>query len=479
MVSEFHKGEGQNRTTRDRSIGKKMVLSPKSRDHECETVDLIISGGTIVTVNENMDVIEDGAVSIKNGNILDVGDKAGIEERFHAAETIDAGGAVVMPGLINAHTHIPMVALRGYADDLPLEQWLKDEIWPAEAEAVTAENVYNTSKLAIAEMIRSGTTTFSDMYFFEDQIARASKEAGIRAVVGQGLLEAKTPDSAKKEQALRRAEDLILAYKDDPLITPAVAPHSTYTCSREYLKQCLALSQKYKTLLHIHLAESVEEVAITENNFGMRPVDYLDSIGGLGERTICAHCLQVNEAEIGLLKEKNAGVVFTIQSEMKLADGISRFPSMCKAGLKVGMGTDGPASNNDLNMFGEINTAALVMKVVSMDPTVADARTMVMLATMGGASVLGMEDQIGSIETGKRADIIIIGLERPHLVPMYEPHSHLAYVVDGADVDTVVIGGNIVMRDGKLLTVNEKEAMERVRRISEGLKKRRHINAGK
>ena len=438
-----------------------------------EAADLVISGGTVVTINENMDVIEDGAIAVKDGKISAIGKREEIESQFHDGETIDATGEIVMPGLVNTHAHIPMVALRGYADDLPLEQWLKDNIWPAEAEEVTAQHVYATSRLATAEMIRSGTTTFNDMYFYEEEVARAAKDAGMRAVVGETLVSPKSPDSKNEEQELERAEELILKYKDDPLITPSVAPHSPYACSKELLEKCIALSDKYETPLHIHLAETVDEVSTIEEEYGMRPVEYLDSIGGLGRRTICAHCVQVNGNEIELIRQRNAGVAFTIQSEMKLADGIPPVTAMCKADLKVGMGTDGPASNNDLNMFEEINNSALVLKAVAMDPTVADARTMVRLATLGGAQVLGMEDKIGSLEEGKLADIIIIDLDKPHLAPMYEPHSHLAYVVDGADVDTVIVDGKIVMRDGELLTVNEKEAIEEVRNIAEKFNKHR------
>jgi len=438
-----------------------------------ELTDLTISGGTVVTVNSRMQVIEDGGIAVMGGKIVFVGSRQELEKRFNARQNIDASGKIVMPGLVNAHTHIPMVALRGYADDLPLERWLKDDIWPAEAKEVTAEHVYKCSKLAIAEMISSGTTTFNDMYFYEDQVAKAAKEAGMRAVVGEALIEPKSPDSKDTAEELRRVEDLMRKYKDDPMITPAVAPHSTYALSTGFLKECISLSKKYGTPLHIHLSESVGEVSTIEGKYGMRPVEYLDSAGGLGEKTICAHCVQVEDGEIALIKRRDAGVAFTIQSEMKLADGVPPVPAMLAEGLKVGMGTDGPASNNDLNMFEEMNNAALVLKAISGDPTVADARTVVRMATMGSAEVLGLEDKIGSLEKGKRADIIIISLDKPKSVPMYEPHSHIVYVLDGCDVSTVVIDGKIVMRDGKLLTVDKKKAMEEVRKIAEELKKTR------
>jgi len=441
-----------------------------------EQADLIISGGTVVTVNAEMQVIEDGGIVVSGGEIVFVGSRQEAEKRYKAGDKIEASGKIVMPGLVNAHTHIPMVALRGYADDLPLEQWLKDDIWPAEAKEVTAEHVYKSSRLAIAEMISSGTTTFNDMYFYEEEVARAAKEAGMRAVVGEALVTPKSPDSQDAAEELERARDLILKYKDDPLIIPAVTPHSTYALSTDLLKEGISLSNEYGTPLHIHLSESAGEVATIEGKYGMRPVEHLDSVGGLGERTVCAHCVQVDGKEIALIKSRGAGVAFTIQSEMKLADGVPPVPAMLAAGLKVGMGTDGAASNNDLNMFEEMNSAALVLKAVSGDPTVADARSVVRMATMGGAEVLGLEDRIGSLETGKRADIIIIDLDRPKHVPMYEPHSHLVYVVDGCDVSTVVIDGRVVMRDGELLTVDEKKAMEEVRQIAEDLKKTRPDN---
>ena len=427
----------------------------------------------MVTVNAEMQVIEDGGIAVSGGEIVFLGSRQEVEKRYQAREKIDAAGRIVMPGLVNAHTHIPMVALRGYADDLPLEQWLKDDIWPAEAKEVTAEHVYKTSKLAIAEMISSGTTTFNDMYFYEEEVARAAKEAGMRAVVGEALIDPKSPDSKDKAEELERARDLILEYKDDPMITPSVAPHSTYALSTAFLKECISLSNEYGTPLHIHLSESAGEVATIEGEYGMKPVEYFDSAGGLGEKTVCAHCVQVDEEEIGLIKRRDAGVAFTIQSEMKLADGVPPVPAMLAAGLKVGMGTDGAASNNDLNMFEEMNNAALVLKAISGDPTVADARSVIRMATMGSAEVLGLEDRIGSLEEGKRADIIIIDLDKPKLVPMYEPHSHLVYVVDGCDVSTVVIDGRVVMRDGELLTVDKNKAMEEVRQIAEDLKKTR------
>lgn len=428
--------------------------------------DLIISGAMVVTVNPEMEVINQGSVVIRDGEILDVGPCAEVDSRYRPSKVIDARGKLVMPGLVNTHTHVPMTALRGYADDLPLKDWLEDNIWPAEAFEVTADHVYRSSRLAMAEMISSGTTTFNDMYFYEHQVARAAREAGLRAVVGETMIEPDSPDSPGPDIEFARAKELVEAYRDDPMVTVTIAPHSVYTCSKEFLEKCIAFAREHDIALHIHLAESREEVETVMDQYGMRPVEFLDSIGGLGERTICAHCVQLDESEITLIASRGAAVAFTIQSEMKLADGIPPLAAMLEAGLKLGMGTDGPASNNDLDMFEEMNNAALVAKALSGDPACADARTMVRMATLGGARVLGLDELVGSIEPGKRADLIIIGIDQPKHIPMYEPHSHIVYVIDGDDVETVLVDGRLVMLDREVLTVDVEEAVRDVREIA-------------
>lgn len=438
-----------------------------------EPVDTLISGGTVVTVDSNMAVIEDGAVAIRNGRILAVGKRGAIEDKFKADTIINAAGKIVMPGLVNTHTHAAMVLLRGYADDLELMQWLKEHIWPAEAAFINRESVGIASRLAIAEMIRSGTTTFNDMYFFEDEVARVAKEANIRVVIGEGLLDTPTPNSKIPEAGLEYTEGLIKKYLGDRLVTVAVAPHAPYTCSSELLKKAESLSKKYNVPLHIHLAETKNEVSDIESRYKMRPVEYLDSLGLLTNRTIAAHSIQVNDKEIELLAVRKTAVAHNPESNMKLAEGIAPVPQMLVSGIKVGLGTDGVASNNDLNMFEEMKTAALIHKVNTWSPTVLDARTVLRLATIGGAEVLGLQDKIGSLEAGKEADIIIVDTDQPHLVPLYNVYSLLVYAADGSDVDTVMIAGKLVMRGKILLTIDEKKVIADVRALAEQIKQRK------
>ncbi|MBF0387226.1 MAG: amidohydrolase [Candidatus Omnitrophica bacterium] len=452
-------------------IGLFLICADSSAATARQSVDTIISGGTVVTVNSAMDVIEDGAVAIKDGTILAVGKRAAITSRFGAKQVIKAQGQIVMPGLVNTHTHIPMVMFRGYADDLPLLQWLKEYIWPAEARFVKPDSVRIASYLAIAEMIRSGTTTFSDSYFFEDVVASVARKANIRAVVGECLLDFPTPNSKTSEEGLKYTEALIREYSGDRLVTVAVAPHAPYTCSPELLKKALELSDKYNAPLHIHVAETKDEVSDLELRFHMRPVGYLDSLGLLTARTIAAHAIQLDTAEIKVLADRKTGVAHNPESNMKLAEGIARVPEMLSTGVKVGLGTDGAASNNDLNMFEEMKAAALLHKVQTWSPTVLDARTALRMATIDGAEVLGLKNKTGSLEAGKDADIIIIDVDRPHLVPFYNVYSLLVYSVDGSDVDTVMVAGKVVMKDKKLLTINEQQALADMRALAQEIKK--------
>lgn len=438
-----------------------------------EAVDTLISGGIVVTVDRDMAVIEDGAVAVKNGAIVAVGKKGDIEDKFKAKTVINATGKIVMPGLVNTHTHAAMVLLRGYADDLPLMEWLKEYIWPAEAAFINRESVRMASRLAIAEMIRSGTTTFNDMYFFEDDVAQVAKEASIRVVVGEGLVDFPTPNTKTPEADLEYTQGLIKKYSGDRLVTVAVAPHAPYTCSPELLKKAVSLSEKYNLPLHIHLAETKDEVKDIESRYKMRPVEYLDSLGVLTERTIAAHSIQVTDKEIELLAVRKTGVAHNPESNMKLAEGVAPIPQMLVSGVKVGLGTDGAASNNDLNLFEEMKTAALLHKVNTWSPIVLDARTVLKLATIGGAEVLGLKDRIGSLEEGKEADIIIVDLSQPHLVPLYNVYSLLVYSADGSDVDTVMIAGKVVMRDKKLLTIDEKKAIADMRVLAEQIKQKK------
>jgi 5-methylthioadenosine/S-adenosylhomocysteine deaminase len=437
-----------------------------------QAVDILISGGTVVTVNRDMVVIEDGAIAVRNGIIVAVGKRNVIGGRFKAKITIDAVGKIVMPGLVNTHTHSAMVLFRGYADDLPLMQWLKEHIWPAEAKFINRENVRIASRLAIAEMIRCGTTTFDDMYFFEDDVAQVAKEANIRVVVGETLFDGPTPNSKTPEAGLEYTEELIKKYIADPLVTVAVAPHAPYTCSTELLKKAANLSKKYNSPLHIHLAETKDEVDNIVERYKMRPVAYLDSLGLLTDRTIAAHSIQVTDKELELLAARKTGVAHNPQSNMKLAEGVAPVPQMLASKVKVGLGTDGAASNNDLNMFEEMKACALLHKGHTGMPTVLDARTVLRMATINGAEVLGLQDKIGSLEEGKEADIIMVDIDQPHLVPFYNVYSLLVYAADGADVDTVMVAGKVVMRNKKLLTIDEKKAVADMRALAGYIKQK-------
>ncbi len=430
-----------------------------------ETVDILIVKGTVITMDSNRTILEAGTVVIKDGAIVAVGASESLKSKFKAKETIYANGRIVMPGLINTHTHAAMVIFRGFADDLPTQEWLENYIWPAEAKYINAETVRLGTLLAIAEMIRSGTTTFNDMYFFEDVVAKAAKEAGIRAVVGEALLDFPTPNKKTPQEGLEYSEMLIQKWRDDPLVTVAVAPHAPYTCSPEILKAAKNLSDKYNVRFHIHLSETEKEVNDIQKKYGLTPVGYMDSLGVLGDNVIAAHCVHLTEEDIQLIAHRKVGVAHDPESNMKLASGVAPIPDLLDAGVKIGLGTDGAASNNDLNMFEEMDTTAKLHKVFRHDPTVIDAQTVVEMATIGGARVLGLDDQIGSIEEGKRADIIVIDLNKPHTIPLYNPYSHIVYVIDGADVETVIIDGKTVMLNQKILTINEEEIIRDIRAL--------------
>jgi 5-methylthioadenosine/S-adenosylhomocysteine deaminase len=428
--------------------------------------DLVISGGLVVTLDDDWTLIDDGAVAVTGGAIVAVGPATELAAVYRAAERIDAGGHAVLPGLINCHTHAPMTLFRGLADDLPLEVWLHEHIWPAEAWAVKPEMVTWGTLLAAAEMIRSGTTLFTDMYFFEDEIGRAAKEAGMRAILGEALVDFPSPNSKTPAAGLAYTEELLRRWAGDPLVRVSVQPHSPYGASAELLAESKALARRHGALYLTHVAETVGEVDQLRARTGQTAAVYLDGLGVLDGDTVLAHGVHLTPEEIELLAERGSGVAHCPQSNLKLASGTAPLPALLRAGVRVGLGTDGAASNNDLSLWGEINAAALVHKLVSGDPTAADARTVVRLATRGGADLVGMGDQLGSLEVGKRADLILIDLQQPHLVPLYDIYSHLAYAAGRGDVTTVVIEGRVVMRDRRLLTVDEGELLARAQEMA-------------
>ena len=417
-------------------------------------VDLIVTGGTVVTVDAAGRVIENGAVAIDGADIAAVDTAAAIAKQFRARETIDASGQIVLPGLINTHTHAPMVLYRGLADDLPLMEWLNNYIFPAESKTVSPEFVRAGTRLAALEMIESGTTTFADMYYFEEEIARETRSAGLRGVLGQTVIQFPVADAKTPADALARAEAFINEFKGDPLITPAVAPHAIYTLDGPTLRAARELSKRHDVPTLIHLAESRDETKVAEERHASSPVAYLEGLGFLGPGVVGAHGVWVSDADIQVLKMRNVGISHNPESNMKTASGVAPIPKYLRAGVSIGLGTDGAASNNDLDMFEAMRVAALLAKHESADPSTLSARTVLEMATIRGARALGMEGRIGSLEPRKRADLITVSVSGARQTPMYDPISHLVYVIHGDDVRNTVVNGKVLMRDRNVLTLD-------------------------
>ncbi len=436
-----------------------------------ENFDLVIAGGTLLTLSADMKIIEDATIGIRDGGIALV--DAGFRPR--AARTIDATGCLVLPGLVNTHTHLPMVCFRGLADDLPLMDWLQHHIFPMEARFVDKQMVYDGALLAMAEMILSGTTAVCDGYFFENQIAEAALSCGLRAVVSQGFADFATPDNPRYEKMMAAADRFAARWLPHaPLITPAFFCHSPYTCSPQTLVNVKAAARGAGILYLTHLLENQSEIDTIEGRYGKKPVQHLYDLGVLDERTIAVHCNWMAPDDIALFADLGVSVSHNPASSMKLAAGIAPVPDMLARGVAVGLGTDGSASNNDLDLFQEMDLAAKIHKVTQLDPTVMSAETVVRMATIEGARVLGLDALIGSVETGKRADLILVDMNQPHLTPLYNPYSHLVYAVRGADVKTSIIDGRIVMENRRLLTIDLAAAMEKVRAIGERIAAEHH-----
>ena len=420
-----------------------------------KAVDLIVSGGTVVTMDASKRLIENGAVAIAKDKIVAVGTSAEINRQFVSKQTINANGKVVIPGLINTHTHVPMSLFRGIADDLDLQEWLTKYIFPAEAKNVTEAFVRAGTQLGLAEMIRGGTTTYCDMYYFEDAIADETFKAGMRGVLGETVIDFEVADNKTNAEAMAYTEKFLNKWKNNSLIVPAIAPHAPYTVSTEHLNAIKKLSDKTGAPVVIHVAETQTEVDDISKRYGARPVEYLARIGFLNNRTIAAHVVWATNAELDLLKNLGVGVAHNPQSNMKLASGVAPVPQMLARDLPVGLGTDGAASNNDLNMWEEMDTAAKLHKVVSGDPKVVNAEQAFEMATIRGARALHLEKIIGSIEAGKRADIAIVDFENLNQTPFYNIYSALVYSTKASDVRTVIINGKTVMRDRRLLYLEE------------------------
>jgi 5-methylthioadenosine/S-adenosylhomocysteine deaminase len=434
-------------------------------------VDLIVSGGIVVTMDGARTIFQDGSVAVRGDSIVGVGPRAEIEARYQSAHLVDARGHLVLPGFINGHTHVPMTLLRGLHDDVTLNDWLYKYIFPAEAKNVNEEFVRWGTRLAAAEQIRAGVTTFADMYYFEDAIAEETKSAGMRGVLGETFIDFPAPDNQSEAEMLAYTEKFLRRWQGDALIHAAPAPHSIYTCSQKTLRDATALARKYHAPILIHVAEMKKERDDSEKTNGMSPVQYLEKIGVLGPDVIAAHCIFVDEADRKLLAERGVGCVHNPSSNMMIASGVAPVPEMRSAGVAVGLGTDGPAgSNNDLDLMEEIDLAAKLAKISKMDPLALNAKSVVEMATIEGARAIHMEKEIGSVEPGKKADLIVIGLSKPHAVPMYDIYAQIAYSLKGGDVETVIIGGNIVMQGHILLTVDEAKVLDKAREYGRSVK---------
>src|SRR5437763_9873778 len=414
-------------------------LSPVALLSQAKDADLIITGGTVVTMDSSRAIYDDGALAVRGDSIVAVGPRAEIEARYRAAQVIDARGHLVLPGFINGHTHVPMTLFPELHDDVTLNDLLYKYIFPAEAKNVNEDFVRWGTRLAAAEQIRAGVTTFADMYYFEDAIAEATKAAGMRGVLGETFIDFPAPDNNSEAEMLAYTEKFLKRWQGDPLIHAAAAPHSIYTCSKKTLQDAAALARKYHAPILIHVAEMKKEWDDSEKANGMSPVQYLEKIGVLGADIVAAHCIFVDQADRKLLAERGTGCVHNPSSNMMIASGVSPVPEMRGAGVAVGLGTDGPAgSNNDLDLMEEIDLAAKLAKISKMDPLALGAKDVVGMATIEGARALHMEKEIGSLEAGKKADLVLISLSEPNAVPMDDIYAQIAYSLKSSDVEDVV-----------------------------------------
>jgi len=427
-----------------------------------QSADWIWSARYVITEDAQHRVIENGAVAIRADRIVGVGTRAEIDARFQTAHRLDRPDAILAPGLIDTHTHAAMSLFRGIADDKKLQDWLNNYIFPAEAKNVTPDFVRWGTRLGCLEMLLGGTTTFTDMYYFEDVVAEVAKEAGIRGVLGETIIKFPVADNKTPADALRFTEKYLTRFRNDPLVTAAVAPHALYTNSDETLVSARALANKYNAPLIIHLSETKQENDDTLAARHMTPTKVLDTLGVLTGRTVAAHCVWVDEADLAILKARGTGIAHCPSSNMKLASGVAPVVRMLALDLPVGLGPDGPAgSNNDFNMFEEMDLAAKLQKVTTLNPEVLPASTALEMATIRGARALGMEKEIGSLENGKRADMIVVRLDRPNAVPMYDPISQMVYALKAEDVRDVMVNGKPVVSDGRILTLNEAQILQK------------------
>lgn len=417
-------------------------------------MEFLVRDVTIITMNEKEEVIDRGYIIVGDGQIKEIGQGNPSHQNYE--KVIDGTNKLAMPGFINTHTHAAMTLLRGYADDLPLMEWLQNKIWPLE-EKLTPEHIYWGTMLAIAEMIKSGTTTFADMYFCMDEAAKAAEMTGIRAVLSRGMVGI----GPQADLALKQSEEFVSNWHNraEGRITVMLGPHAPYTCPPDYLKKVLALAEKTRVGIHIHVAETNTEFRDIKKEYGKTPVEHLESLGLFEHKVLAAHCVHLTENDMEIMARYEVGVAHNPESNMKLASGIAPVPQMLEAGITVALGTDGASSNNNLDMLQEMRTCALLHKVNNMDPTAIPAYTALKMATVNGAKVLGLEDRVGQLKEGMKADFILLNLDGAHMTPRYDLVANVVYAAQAGDVDTVIIDGNIVMENKVIKTFDEKEVI--------------------
>lgn len=429
----------------------------------------IIYNARIITMNPRLEIIPEGSILIENGKIRSIIPGKICDD---TATYTNAEGMFVMPGFINTHTHVPMTLLRGYADDLPLHEWLTEHIFPAEARVVTPENVRIATQLAFLEMIKSGTTCFNDMYFFEDIIAEEAKKAGIRGVMGESLIDFPTPGFKTVDEGLVLCEKLIQKWQGDPVIHPSVCVHAPYTCSKETLQKTKKLADKYHTLLQIHLAETRKEVEDITRQTGLSPAKYLHSLGLLDRNVIAAHCVWLSPEETELMAATHTSIGHCPKSNLKLASGIADIDTYSKAGITVSLGTDGTASNNNLDMVEEMRFAALLSKIVNYNPEATDARQALKIATINGAKALGLEQITGSLEVGKAADLILVHADSTNIIPVYDEYSAIVYAMNSKNIRSSMVNGEWIMKDRVVLHIDKENTLEQIRFIAQNIRKK-------
>lgn len=440
------------------------------------STDILVLNGTVLTMDSTDTRINNGAIAIRGDKILALGPAENFST-WRATVAIDACNGVIMPGLVNTHTHLPMTLFRGLADDLPLDTWLNNHIFPAEKEYLNPETARYGALLACAEMLLSGTTTCCDGYFFENEVAEAVRVAGIRAILGQGVIDFPAPDVPDPSQNINNALAFTGKWKDAcPVIAPSIFCHSPYTCSKDTLIKAKESASSQGLLFQIHAAETRNEWDQIKSEHRMTPIGYLDSLGLLDQETLLVHAIWVDDDDIDIIAKRRAKVSVTTESEMKLASGIAPIPKFLKANIIVGLGTDGSASNNDLDLFQEMDTTAKLHKVNTGDPTVMDAMTVLKASTIEGAKAIGLDREIGSLEIGKQADLIVIDTRKPRLIPLYNAVSHIVYAVNGSDIRDVIVAGKILVRDKKLLTLDLEEILDKVASIGKTIRETASFN---